>query len=245
MRLRKPNFSEEKKLWRRGYLHVAGVDEVGRGCFAGPVVAAAVVFPKPDKRGTSKKIGELGINDSKLLRPRQREKLAEEIKKQALGWDVTEIGVSTINRLGIGKATQKAMRKSISDLEKKLQEKHASQKETRCSLIDYVLVDAFYVRYLKGLPAGRQIRGSKARDGRQKAIINGDSRSISIAAASILAKVYRDQLMRRLSKKYPQYEWGKNKGYGTKLHQKAIKRYGLTRFHRKQFVKTWREKHTS
>jgi len=240
MRLRKPNFSEERKLWKRGFSHVAGVDEVGRGSFAGPVVAAAVVFP--NKKRDSRQIGELGINDSKLLRPRQRQRLASEIKKQALAWDVTEIGVGTINKLGIGRATQKAMRKSISDLGKKLEKKKANQRRNRSILIDFVLVDAFYVRYLKGLPVGRKLRRSDKRDGRQKAIVNGDSKSTSIAAASILAKVYRDQLMRRLSKNYSQYGWEKNKGYGTKLHQKAIKKYGLTRFHRKQFVKTWREK---
>lgn len=235
----RPTFSEEKKLWRRGFAFVAGIDEVGRGCFAGPVVAAAVVFSR--KKPAYQKVSKLGINDSKLLRPRQRERLAEEIKKQALAWDVTEIGVSTINKVGIGKATQKAMRKSISDLEKKLEKKKANQSKTRSSLIDYVLVDAFYVRYLKGLPVGRRIKGKEPK-GRQKAIVNGDSRSISIAAASILAKVYRDRLMRRLGSKYPQYGWGKNKGYGTNQHQKAIKRYGLTRYHRKQFVKTWQEK---
>lgn len=265
----KPTFWQERKLWRRGFSHVVGVDEVGRGCFAGPVVAGAVVFPsfiktrgaslkvrglrgkkgrrqKPSQnRALAKKcdeIASLGIDDSKKLRPRQREKLTSQIKNFALAWDVTEIGVSTINRVGIGKATQKAMRKSVSDLEKQLEKKKANQSKNRSGLIDYVLVDAFYVSYLKGLPVGRKLRRSDKRDGRQKAIINGDARSISIAAASILAKVHRDRLMHRLSKKYPQYGWGKNKGYGTRPHQKAIERCGLTRYHRRQFVKTWQEK---
>lgn len=209
---------------------MAGIDEVGRGSFAGPVVAGAVIFAK-DK--DLSEIENLGINDSKLLRARQRESLTEEIKKYALSWDVTEIGVSTINKFGIGKASQKAMRKTVLDLEKKLEK----------SRLDFVLADAFYVSYLKGLPVGRKAK-SGARNGRQRAIKKGDCRSISIAAASILAKVYRDRLMRRLGRKYPAYGWGKNKGYGTKFHQKAIKRYGLNRYHRRQFIKTWQEKQT-
>lgn len=229
----RPSFSEEKRLWKKGFTLVAGIDEVGRGSFAGPVVAGAVVFPKLTKK-KAYQIEQLGINDSKVLRSRQRERLTQEIKKQALAWDVTEIGVATINKVGIGKATQKGMRKTVLDLERKLEK----------ASLDFVLIDAFYVNYLKGLPVGRKAK-SGARNGRQKAIVSGDAKSISIAAASILAKVYRDRLMRRLGRKYPAYGWGKNKGYGTKLHQKAIKRYGLTRYHRKQFVKTWQERKTT
>lgn len=213
----KPGFKEEKKLWKKGFKAVVGIDEVGRGAFAGPIVVGAVVFPK--------EIIEInGINDSKLLKPRLREQLAKEIKKKALAWDVTEIGVGVINRVGIGKSTQKAMRKTIGDIAKLLNSQMASNHL-------FVLVDYFYIPYLRGL--GRK---------NQLGIKDGDQKSFSIAAASILAKVYRDKLMRSLSRKYPQYGWGRNKGYGTKLHQKAILRYGLTRFHRKQFVKTWQEK---
>lgn len=212
-----PNFSYEKRLWKRGYKYIVGIDEVGRGAFAGPVVVGAVVFPK--------QIVEInGINDSKLLKPRFREQLAKEIKQKALAWDVTEVNVGVINRIGIGKATAKAMRKTISDLAR---EGYPP---------DFVLVDYFYIPYLRGL-----------RLKNQKAIKNGDQKSFSIAAASILAKVHRDKIMRSLARKprYKVYGWGRNKGYGTKFHQKAILRHGLTRFHRKAFVKTWLAKKTS
>lgn len=220
-----PNFFYEKRLWKKGFKYVVGIDEVGRGAFAGPVVTAAVIFPciSFEYKPRSYKIAEANkidrINDSKLLKPRFREQLAKEIKEKALAWDVTEVGVSVINRIGIVKATQKAMRKTISDLAKKGYPP------------DFVLVDYFYIPYLRGL--GRK---------NQLGIKDGDKKSFSIAAASILAKVHRDKIMRSLSRKYPQYNWGRNKGYGTKFHQQAIAKYGLTRFHRKQFVKTWRMK---
>lgn len=211
-----PNFNFEKRLWRAGHRLVAGIDEVGRGAFAGPIVVSSVIFPK--------KILEIdGINDSKLLKPRMRETLAREIKEKALAWDVTEVGVGVINRVGIGKATQKAMRKTVKDLGRKGFKP------------DFVLIDYFYIPYLQGI--GRQ---------RQRGIKHGDQKSFSIAAASILAKVYRDQIMRSLARnpRYKKYLWGKNKGYGTKVHLEAILRYGLSRYHRKKFVESWKEKRT-
>ena len=215
-----PDLSYEKRLWRKGYKFVVGIDEVGRGAWAGPIVVSAVVFPSAvTKQFSNLAIEQLGINDSKLLKPRLREQLAKEIKKRALAWDVSEIGVGVINKIGIGKATEKAMRKTISDLAKKGKNP------------DFVLVDFYSIPYLRGL--GRK---------NQLGIKHGDQKSISIAAASILAKVHRDGLMRSLSRKYPQYDWGRNKGYGTRLQQKAILRYGLTRYHRKEFVKSWKEK---
>ena len=134
---------------------------------------------------------------------------------------MTEVGVGVINRIGIGKATERAMRKTISDLEKK------------GFRPDFVLVDYLYIPYIKGL-------GKKG----QLGIKNGDKKSFSVAAASILAKVYRDRIMRSLSRRprYKHYRWGRNKGYGTKFHLAAIEKYGLTRFHRKQFVETWKRK---
>lgn len=207
-----PNFSYEKRLWRKRYRLIAGVDEVGRGAFAGPIVVGAVIFPK--------QIIEInGLNDSKLLKPRFREQLDREIKEKALAWDVTEVGVGVINRIGIGKATLKAMRKTIKDLERK------------GFLPDYVLVDYFYIPYLRGVGKKRQL-----------GIKKGDQKSFSIAAASVIAKVHRDKIMRSLARKprYKKYLWGKNKGYGTKVHRKAILRYGLSRYHRKKFVENWR-----
>jgi len=241
----KPDFNYERQFWRKGFSVVIGIDEVGRGCFAGPVVAAAVAFAPISN--LKLKIENLGINDSKLLKPKEREQLAYEIKKYALAWDVTEVGVSVINRIGIGRATQKAMRKAVGDIAR-LKKKKTKKQYSNIAIQQYtnlfVLVDGFHIRYLRGFGLRNQ-----------KAIKKGDQKSISIAAASILAKVYRDKLMQRLSKKYPRYEWGRNKqslfratnkdiygwarnkGYGTKEHQKAIKEYGLTRYHRKEFVK--------
>jgi ribonuclease HII len=194
---------EEKKLWEKGFRAVCGIDEVGRGCFAGPVVVGAVIFPKDVELPTEQ------IADSKLLKPLQRKRTVDLIKSRALAWAVVEVGVPTINKVGIGKATQVAFRKVVKSLEKSP---------------DFVLMDAFYINRLPTL-----------RRKNQKPIIKGDQISVSIAAASILAKVYRDKLMKAYHKKYPQYHFGKHKGYGTKLHQEAIRKYGLTRIHRKSF----------
>ena len=206
-----PNFRFERRLWARGYKFVAGVDEVGRGSFAGPVVAAAVAFAP-----TSNEIPKgIIINDSKKLAPKTRERASFWIKRKALCYGIGRASVSQINRVGIKKASEIAFRKAI----------------INCKFsINYLLIDAFYIPYVKGL-----------RRKNQKAIIKGDTKSVSIAAASIIAKVYRDKLMTDLSKKekFKKYKWIKNKGYGTKEHRAAIKKHGLTRQHRKTFVETW------
>src|SRR5260221_1718273 len=157
---------EEQKLWDKGFRLVCGIDEVGRGCFAGPVVVGAVIFP-PDVQ-----IPPEQIADSKLLKPMQRKKTIELIKSRALAWEIAEVGVPTINKMGIGKATQMAFRKVVKNLEKRP---------------DFILMDAFYINRLPTL-----------RRKNQKPIIKGDQKSISIAAASIIAKVYRDKLMKNL-----------------------------------------------
>lgn len=194
-----PTLKLERKLWKEGYHCICGLDEVGRGCFAGPVVVGAVVFPQ-------KIVLPEGVADSKLLKPKQREKLAEEIKKLASDCVVAEVSVRDINKVGIGKATQMAFRKALRLLEVKA---------------DFVLIDAFYVKHLNRK--------------RQRAVKDGDKICASISAASIIAKVYRDNLMKELHQKYPQYGFAKHKGYGTKQHQEAIKKYGLCRIHRKSF----------
>ncbi len=195
----KPTFDKEQLLWKKGYKHVAGVDEVGRGCFAGPVVAAAVIlpqeFPSLDQ-----------INDSKLLSPKLRHNLSEIIKKHALAYAISEVSVAIINKLGIGKATQLAFKNSV----------------TKLSIQpNFILIDAFYIKSLKRK--------------NQKAIIHGDGLSISIAAASILAKVHRDNRMQELHSQYSEYDFFTNKGYGTKKHQDAIRKYGFCDLHRKSF----------
>lgn len=194
-----PTLDIEQELWKQGFCYIAGLDEVGRGAFAGPVVVGAVIFP------SSVELPE-GIADSKLLTPKKREKLSKEIKEVALCWAVAEVGVRHINKHGIGKATQMAFRKAIKLLEESP---------------DFVLIDAFYVQHFNRK--------------RQKPVKNGDKICASISAASIIAKVHRDKLMKKLHQKYPQYGFVKHKGYGTKEHREAIKKYGLSRVHRKSF----------
>ena len=209
-----PNFSFEKALWKKGYKFIAGVDEVGRGCFAGPVVAGCVVFShKPYK------LGNIRVDDSKKLSLKQRREASFWIKENALVWGIGEASVSLINRIGMGKATKVAFRRAIKGVNKKL---------------DFLLIDAFYIPYVRGLKRKNQ-----------KAIVDGDEKSLTIAAASIIAKIYRDSLMKKLSSKHPKYGWTRNKGYGTKEHLGALRKYGLTRHHRKQFVATYFKKISS
>lgn len=204
-----PNLRYEKELWQKGYRFVCGLDEVGRGAWAGPVVAAAVIFKKKTslKKSSSQEYSGLRIQDSKQLQPHQREKLDKLIREICVSYSISEIGVTTINREGIGKATQRAFRKCLKRL------KPSS---------DFILIDAFYVKNI-------------ARKN-QKPIIKGDQKSVSIAAASIIAKVYRDNLMKRLHRSEPRYHFDRHKGYGTKLHQKLIEKHGPSIHHRLAFI---------
>ena len=198
-----PNFSFEKKLWKKEYRVVAGVDEVGRGALAGPVVAGAVAFSP----GASVLVR---IDDSKKLTSKQREKAYFWIRKNALVYGIGKASVVQIDKFGIKKATEIAFRKAIKNCAKR---------------VDFLLIDAFFIPYVRGLRRKNQL-----------AIINGDEKSVSIAAASIIAKVYRDRLMTKLNGKYG---WEKNKGYGTKDHQNALRKYGATRLHRKLFIRNF------
>ncbi len=193
------DFSVESSLWSQGINLICGIDEVGRGCFAGPVVAGAVIFP------SNSKLIE-GIADSKLLTPKKRSDLAKKIKELASAWAVGEISVLDINKYGIGQATQMAFSKAVKNLQK---------------AADFFLIDAFYVNSLDKLL--------------QKPIPGGDRISASIAAASIVAKVYRDDLMEKLHLTSPNYGFDKHKGYGTSLHRNMIKKFGLSDLHRKSF----------
>lgn len=194
-----PTLDIEQSLWKSGYSLVCGLDEVGRGSFAGPVCVGAVIFPKNCELLD-------GVMDSKMLKPKQREKLDGQIKECVRAWAISEISVSVINKVGIGKATQMAFRKAIKLLS---------------SRPDFVLIDAFYISHFNRK--------------NQRPVEDGDTICASISAGSIIAKVYRDKLMEKLHKKYPKYGFSKHKGYGTKLHQEAIKKYGLSRIHRKSF----------
>ena len=217
----KPDLVEEKKLWKNGYKYIIGIDEVGRGAFAGPVVVGAVIF---DKRDPCTKIILSEINDSKLLNPKNREKLDKEIRTCAQFYSIAQVGVSIINKAGIGKATKIAFRKVVKSIICNENQEIQNSKYQILNTKYFMLVDGFHIKYIKGI-------GLK----NQKAIIKGDRKSISIAAASIIAKVYRDKLMKDLAKKYREYHFEDNKGYGTKEHQIAIKKYGLSRIHRKSF----------
>lgn len=201
-----PNFDEEKILWDIGFDFVIGLDEVGRGSFAGPVVVGGVIFPRY--------CGLVdGVNDSKLLTPKKREELSWVIKKRAVHTEIAMSSVSIIDRYGVGKATYMAFRKVIKSIISKFPKERF-----------FVLVDGFHVRYIRAI-------GLKS----QKAIVKGDRKSISIAASSIVAKVERDKLMRALGDIYPNYGFERNKGYGTKEHQKAIRKFGLSKIHRLSF----------
>jgi ribonuclease HII len=237
-----PDFSFETEILNKGFKIIAGLDEVGRGSFAGPVVAAAVAFaPINNLQFTivNKFSKKIVINDSKKLTAKQREVADIWIRKNCLACGVGSASVAQINRLGIKKATDVAFRKAISETNRLLVTDYCLQKTQKMNyskqstvsgkqrVIDFLLIDAFHIPRVKGL--GRK---------HQKPIVKGDSLSISIAAASIIAKVYRDNLMVSLSKKYKykKYEWDKNKGYGTKKHREAIVSYGVTKLHRRQFV---------
>ena len=232
MVLKLPNFSEEKKFWKKGYSLVIGVDEVGRGAFAGPLVAAAVTWQRNQNFQFPISNFQLKIDDSKRLKPNERKRASKWIKENCMGYGVGEVGVATINKVGIGKATAMAMRKAIAGIMYQVVSiKYKKIPNTKYILHNtkpFVLSDAFHIKYLRGIGLRNQ-----------KAIKKGDQKSISIAAASILAKVYRDSLMQKFTKRYRKYRWGRNKGYGTKIHQEAIIKYGITSLHRRQFVETF------
>lgn len=218
--VKKPNFSEERALWRQNIKYVIGIDEVGRGAFAGPIVAGAVVFPKVLR--ISKKNRFLKeINDSKLLKAQKRKELSKKIKKHSAFYALSEVDTQTINKVRIGRANRMVFRKVVKRIFDRIEE---SLKRKLRRHEYFLIADGFPTRYIKRI-------GLK----QQKAIIDGDTKSITIAAASIIAKVHRDNLMRKLSKKYSQYKFSRNKGYGTKAHQKALKRYGLSKIHRTSF----------
>lgn len=191
-----PTLDIESSLWQKGYRYIVGIDEVGRGSWAGPLVAAGVILP------VNFLIPE-GLADSKLVPPLIRDKLAKFISQNAISTYVAQISAGRIDKIGIGKATHEAFREIVRKIAPEPQ---------------FCLIDAFYIKYFSRK--------------KQMAVKDGDKICASISAASIVAKVYRDNLMRRLHSKYPNYNFAKHKGYGTKDHQSAIKKYGLSKIHR-------------
>ncbi len=197
----------ERKLLAVGDKYIAGIDEVGRGPLAGPVVCAAVIMPLNDEDIIE------GVDDSKKVSAKKREKLAAIIKEKAVCYCICRVEPDEIDRINILEATKKCMSQCIAGLETKP---------------DAVLVDALKI----------DTHGAKC-----VPIIKGDAKSYSIGCASIIAKVYRDALMDEYAKEYPAYMFEKNKGYGTAAHIKAIKETGPCKIHRRSFIKNfWAEK---
>jgi ribonuclease HII len=207
----------ENQLYSEGLELVAGVDEVGRGPLAGPVVAAAVILPLD--------FDVLGVDDSKKLSIKRREELCIKIKELSIACGIGCVDNEIIDQINILEATKIAMKEALIDLEKNLRKKKG---QSACG-IQHVLIDALTLSELS-IP--------------QTAIIGGDGMSISIAAASIVAKVTRDKMMVDYSVDYPGYFFENNKGYGTKAHYEGIKAQGLCPIHRRTFCKGARKLNT-
>jgi ribonuclease HII len=186
-------------LFYRADILEAGIDEAGRGCYAGPVVAAAVILPADFYHPL--------LNDSKQLKEHERYLLRPLIEEKAIAWACSFVPCEEIDRINILQATYKAMHEAIAAL------------KVRPELL---LIDGNRFKPYKGIE--------------HQCFIGGDGRFASIAAASILAKTYRDDYMQNLHKEFPAYGWDKNKGYGTAVHRDAIETHGLCRHHRKSFA---------
>lgn len=189
----------EKELYQKGYQAIAGIDEVGRGPLAGPVVTACVILPKDCKIRH--------LNDSKKIPKKHHEEIYEEVLARALGVGIGIVDNDTIDRVNIYEATKLGMLQAI------------EQMKGEVTKPDYLLIDAMQLD--TPIP--------------QLSLIKGDANSLSIAAASIVAKVTRDRIMAEYAKEYPGYAFDKNVGYSTKDHLAGLKQYGVTPIHRKSF----------
>lgn len=206
-----PLLKYENKLWSKGLTYIAGVDEAGRGPLAGPLVVAAVILNKDHLYQTSEKSeGPLEtyslINDSKKLTAKVREKLFEFIIKNAISYQIEEIPSEKIDEWGIGRSNKIGFFNSVNRLE---------------TPVEHTLTDHFSI---DGVAESKQTN-----------ITGGDRKSITVAAASILAKVYRDRLMLKFHEKYPKYGFDRHKGYGTSLHAEMLAKYGPCEIHRRSF----------
>ena len=192
----------EKDLYEKGFKNICGIDEAGRGPLAGPVVIAGVIMPKDSMIE--------GVNDSKKVSEKKREKLYDQIIEEAISYSVAIVGQDVIDDINILNATKQGVTEVVDGLDVKP---------------DLILVDALTGINTRGIP--------------YDSIIKGDAKCYNIAAASILAKVTRDRIMRQWDEVYPQYGFVNHKGYGTAKHIEAIKQYGLTPIHRKSFTKNF------
>ena len=245
-------FKYENKKLKQGFCYIIGCDEVGRGCLAGPVVAAAVVFDRLKIKDKGLRIVE--IKDSKLLTAGKREELSENIKTNALVWGVGVVSQEVVDEINIHNATLLAMRKAVEGLiapsgvipsaaEESLFEGVTTAKgslhssdallgrdDTKNVLL---VIDGKFT-----IPSfDKATEGEPKLNMEQEAVIGGDNKILSIAAASIIAKVYRDELMRKLHQQYPIYNFAQHKGYGTLFHRTMILQNGLSPIHRKSFCK--------
>ncbi len=194
-----PDYSIEDALHSEGYTYVCGVDEAGRGPLCGPIYAAACILPDG--------LFIEGLNDSKKLTEKKREKLFDIIKKEAVAYCIASASVEEIDEMNILEADLLAMRRAIDGLKVKA---------------DYAIIDGNIARDFQ-IPA--------------KAVIKGDALSMNIAAASVLAKVARDRACIELDRDYPEYGIAKHKGYGTKAHMDALRKYGPSPIHRRKFIR--------
>lgn len=193
----------ERQYQTSGCNTIMGLDEAGRGPWAGPVAAGAVCLPL-ERKDLSKAL--MGVRDSKQMTPRQRTQLAEVIKQVAAAWGIGSASNDEIDELGIVPATKLAMKRAF----------EMANVQPDCLILDSLAWPEMSIP--------------------QISLIKGDSLSLSIAAASVLAKVWRDEYMTHLSEKYPQYGFGLHKGYGTPAHQAALKEHGPSPVHRKSFA---------
>ena len=190
---------QEDELRKRGFNKICGIDEAGRGPLAGPVVVASVIMPADSMIE--------GVNDSKKVSEKKREKLYDQILEEAISYGVGIVGQDEIDEINILNATKKGLTMSLKELTVKP---------------DLIIVDALTHIDTMGIP--------------YESIIKGDAKCYSISVASIIAKVTRDRIMREWDKVYPEYGFEKHKGYGTSAHIEAIKKYGLCPIHRKSFT---------
>jgi ribonuclease HII len=192
-----PHFREENKLQKNGYKLICGIDEVGVGAWAGPLVLGAVILSPYFRR--------VRLRDSKLLTQKKREKIFKIIKKKAVAWSVGLSSEQEVDQFGLTRAKQISLERALKKLSAKA---------------DFLLIDGAKFGKLP-LPC--------------EFVIRGDNKIKSIAAASIVAKVFRDKMMRQLHGDYPQYHFDENKGYGTAEHIKALEKYGASVLHRKSY----------
>ena len=194
--------SMEKELYSKGFEYICGIDEAGRGPLAGPVVVAGVIMPKDSMIE--------GVNDSKKVSEKKREKLYDVILEEAISYSVAVIGQDVIDEINILNATKQGVTTVVEELDVKP---------------NLILVDALTHINTKGIP--------------YDSIIKGDAKCYNIAAASIIAKVTRDRIMREWDEIYPQYGFINHKGYGTAKHIEAIKEHGPCPIHRRSFIKNF------